>query len=261
MSQAELLIEQDGAVRTIALNRPETRNGLTPSLCAALGQAVEEASGDDSVRCVVLTGRGDSFCSGADLSAAMATLAERSHGDVIRDDFHRVIRGLAECPKPVIASIRGGAVGFGLDIALACDLRIASRQSKLGAVFTRIGLVPDGGSSFFLARLVGLARALEIVLLAETFDGERAAEIGIVSRVVDDDLLDEETAALAQRLAAGPPLAYRLAKRNILDGLAGSLDDALAREVAAQVQCLASADSMEGVQAFLQKRKPTFTGR
>ncbi len=256
----ELIIDTDGAVRTLTLNRPQSRNGLTPSLATALAEAVETASGDPDVRCVVLTGAGRAFCSGADLAAAGDYVATHPHDEIIRTIFHRVVKSVVFCNKPVVASIRGGAVGFGFDLALACDLRIASRRSKLGQVFTRIGLVPDGGSSWTLSRLVGVARAMEIALLAETFDGDAAAAMGIVNRVVDDEVLEAETAAVAQRLAAGPPIALRLAKANINAGCSGSFEQALEREVQAQVECLSTEDAKEGIAAFFQKRTPNFEG-
>ncbi len=257
----DLIIETAAGVRTVAINRPQSRNGLTPHTCEQIAAACGDAAVDDAVRCLVITGRGSSFCSGADLASAGRFLRDRSHEDIVRESFHALVRAVVSVPKPVVASIRGGAVGFGFDMALACDLRIASQDSKMGAVFTRIGLVPDGGSSFTLARLVGLARAMEIVLLAETFDGQRAYEMGLVNKVVEDSKLEEVTTQVAQKLAAGPPLAYRLAKANILMGLSGTMDEALEREVHAQVQCLASQDAMEGIQAFFQKRPARFTGK
>ncbi len=256
----DLSIDQSGAVRTIRIARPQSRNGLTPQVCEEIAAAIDEAGADPEVRALVLASDQGHFCSGADLMAAMQVLGERSHESIVRDSFHALIRSVTHVELPVLASIRGGCVGFGFDLALACDLRIASEQSKLGAVFTRLGLVPDGGSSFTLSRLVGLGRAMEIVLLAETFDGRRAAELGIVNRVYPDDELDAATDELAARLAAGPPLAYRHAKRNFREGTSGTLEEALEREVKAQVECLASQDVMEGVQAFFQKRKPVFRG-
>jgi len=258
-NENDVLVSQSDSILTLTINRPHSRNGLTPGTCERLAEAIETI-GDD-VRCIVITGAGQAFCSGADLVDAMKELGQRSHKEVLESTFHRVIRAIAQCEIPVLASMRGAAVGFGFDLALACDLRIASRDSKMGAVFTRIGLVPDGGSSFTLSRLVGLARAMELVLLAETFDGVRASELGVVNKVVDDGDLESATLAWAERLAAGPPMAYRLAKRNIRAGSSTDLNSALANEVEAQIQCLASEDAMEGVAAFLQKRKPVFKGK
>ncbi len=262
MSQSQdVMVTRQDAVLTVTINRPQSRNGLTPDTCLQLAQAFEAASQQEDVRCVVLTGAGTSFCSGADLAAAQAAIGAQPYDELIRDRFHRLIRAIVACPKPVVASIRGAAVGFGFDMALACDLRVASRKSKFGSVFGRIGLVPDGGSSYTLSRLVGLTRAMEMVMLAETFDGQRADELGLLNRLTDDDALESTTNTLAQRLAAGPPIAQRLAKANLIAGTSGTLDQALEREVAAQVQCLGSADMMEGVAAFFQKRPPEFKGR
>ncbi len=256
----DVIVSSLGAIRRIALNRPQSRNGLVPATCVALAEAIETAREDSNVRAIVLTGEGKAFCSGADLMAAAGELGKRPHAEVIRETFHRLIRAVTESPKPVVAAIRGPAVGFGFDLALACDLRVIGEDAKLGAVFTRIALVPDGGSSFTLSRLVGLGRAKELVLLAETFDGKRAGELGLATRVVADDQVETEAMALAQRLADGPPLALGLAKRNLERGTAGTLSAALDHEIEAQVQCLASADMMEGVSAFFQKRKPAFRG-
>lgn len=258
-TEQDVLVSQDDSVLTLTINRPHSRNGLTPGTCERLAEAIEGVS--DEIRCIVITGAGQAFCSGADLVDAMKEMGQRSHREVLETTFHRLIRAIAASELPVLASIRGAAVGFGFDLALACDLRIASRDSKMGAVFTRIGLVPDGGSSFTLSRLVGLARAMELVLLAETFDGQRAYEMGVINKVVDDSDVESVTKEWTQRLAAGPPIAYRLAKRNIRAGSSTDLDGALENEVEAQIQCLSSQDSMEGVSAFLQKRKPSFKGK
>jgi len=259
--ESDVLIHEDDGVLSISLNRPASRNGLLPQTCEQLAAAIEDAASQDGVRCIVLGSSDTSFCSGADLSGAALAAGSRPHDDLIRDCFHRLIRAIVNAPQPVLASIRGPAVGFGFDLALACDLRIASRTSKFGSVFARLGLVPDGGSSYSLSRLVGLARAKELVYLAETFDGERAAEIGVVNKVVEDVDLDAATADWAQRLVQGPPVAFRHAKRNLNAGTAGTMDEALEREVGAQVACLSTADLMEGVQAFFQKRPPKFQGR
>jgi enoyl-CoA hydratase/carnithine racemase len=258
---SDVVAKQDGAILTLSLNRPTTRNGLLPETCEQLAGHLEQAASNADIRCVVFGSGEKAFCSGADLSAAAASMGTRPHDELIRDTFHRLIRAIVAMPQPVLASIRGPAVGFGFDMALACDLRIAGQSSKFGAVFSRLGLVPDGGSSFTLSRLVGIARAKELVYLAETFDGERAEALGIVNKVVADEALDAATGEWAARLAAGPPIAYRYAKRNIDAGLTGTLDEALDREIEAQVKCLSSADLMEGVQAFFQKRPPQFQGR
>ena len=261
MSETEdILTEHDDGIGIVRINRPSTKNALLPSTCERFGAAVDAFGADSAVRCIVVTGSRAGFCAGADLMAGMSEAAQRPYADVIRNGFHRMIRAVVTAPKPVLAAIQGPAVGFGFDLALACDLRVAARTSTFGAVFSRIGLVPDGGSSFTLSRLVGLGRAMELIMLGETFDGATAERYGLLNRLLEDDAFERDVRALAGRLAAGPPMALRLMKRNALAGLSGTLDDALEREIEAQVQCLKSQDMMEGVQAFFQKRRPSFKG-
>lgn len=253
----------EGAVATLTIDNPETRNGLTTEMASAIADRVTQASEDGAVRVLVLRGAGAHFCSGADLKEGSKLF--RAGPEVMRghvEEFHRAIRALAACPNPVLAVIRGACAGFGFDIAMVCDLRVAaSDQTKFGQVFTRIGLVPDGGSSYTLPRLVGEARAMELMLLAETFDGARAAELGLVNRAVPDAELDALVAAWTAKLAAGPPLAYRHAKRNLQLGAAGgTLDEALDRELESQLVCLQSGDMWRGVQAFFAKKPPEFQG-
>lgn len=257
----DLILEEQGPIFTVRINRSSTRNALLPGTCRDMATAINAAAANPKIRCIVIGSSRTAFCAGADLVAASAELAQRPHAEIIRNDFHGLIRAIVNAPKPVVASIRGPAVGFGFDLALACDIRIASRESRFGAVFSQIGLVPDGGSSFTLSRLVGLSRAMELAILGNTFSAARAREIGLLHNLVSDYALEASTKALSDKLAAGPPLAYKLIKENFLKGLNGTLEEALERELEAQVQCLGSEDMMEGVQAFLEKRKPEFKGK
>ena len=170
------------------------------------------------------------------------------------------IRSLADNPRPTIAAIDGAAAGFGFDLALACDLRIASERAQLGEIFVRRGLMPDGGGTFMLPRLVGLARALELMLTGEMIGAEDALRIGLVNRVVPSSELAASVEAFAARLAAGPPLAFAHIKRAAYASLAGTLTEALDREARGQLALLASSDFREGITAFLQKRDPQFRG-
>ena len=262
MSDARL--ERHGAVAHLVIDNPATRNGLTADMSDLLVAHLQAAVADDAIRCIVVRGAGEHFCSGADLTAAASLMMGAPDDAAVEHHIHRmhaVVSGLASCPKPTIAVIRGACVGIGLSFAMACDLRVAAVESKFGLVFTRIGLHPDGGSSYLLPRLVGLARAMELALLAETFNGEVAAEMGLVNRALPAAELDAFAMRWIEHLAAGPPIAYRLLKSNIHQGAAGgSLQETLDREANTQVRCLKSGDVMRGVQAFFSKSTPVFEG-
>lgn len=257
---AVLLEERQGAVALLRLNRPEALNALDRALVAALGDALERVTADPSVRAVVLTGEGGAFCSGADLKEALRDL---DGGDRLAERlaaFQRNVRLIAGAKQPVIAAVDGAAVGFGADLALACDLRLLSERAYFEEKFVGIGLMPDGGGTFQLPRLLGLGRALELLLLGERVDAARAVELGLGLRVVAPGELVEQALALAARLAEGPPLALARIKRATRQSLVGTLDDALEREAQGQAELLASADLREGILAFKEKRKPRFSG-
>jgi enoyl-CoA hydratase/carnithine racemase len=259
MSDPVLLIARSGAVATLTLNRPGTKNALNPDLIEALEKGLDEVIADPSVRAVVLTGAGGAFCSGADLKAGMAGDVA---GDIDRkiDDLHAVIRRIVCAPKPFVAAVDGAAVGFGCDLALACDLRVLSTAGYLQEIFVKIGLMPDGGGTFWVPRLVGLGRAMEYLLLGTRIDAALAREVGLANRVADADVFESTVATLAADLAKGPPLAFARIKKAVREGLHGSLDDALAREKKNQLDLLASQDLMEGVMAWAQRRTPVFKG-
>ncbi len=177
------------------------------------------------------------------------------------DEFHAIIKTITHAPKPFIAAIDGAAVGFGADLALACDLRVMSNRGYLQEKFVKIGLMPDGGGSFWLPRLVGLGRALEFLMLGTKIEAALALELGLVNRVVVPEELDKSAAALASELANGPPLALTAIKTAVRESAIGGIDEALAREKAGQVNLLASQDLMEGVMAWAQRRAPEFKGK
>jgi len=264
MSENVLGAERDGPVLTVTLQRPTSRNAIDTPLRRALLAAVEGAAADRAVRAVVLTGAGGAFCAGADLKASSNERPPGADGfrglEPVLDEFHSIIRAIVGAPKPVIAMVEGPAVGFGCDLALACDLRFVAPSAYFQEKFVKIGLMPDGGGTFWLPRLVGLGRALEIILTGDPVPAARALELGIANRVVDTPGLRAETLALAQRLAAGPPLAYAEIKRAVRAGLGGTIDDALSLERAGQLRCLASRDCVEGVGAWVERRDPTFVG-
>jgi enoyl-CoA hydratase/carnithine racemase len=256
-----VLIESVGATRVVTLNRPEARNALTRTVIAALEGALRAASADRAVRCVILTGAGGHFCAGADLRATFAEdpqLAE--HLEEYMDAYHGLVKAVVRCEKPTVAMMDGAAVGFGADLAFACDLRVASTRAYAQEKFVRIGLMPDGGGTFWLPRLVGTARAMQMILLAEKIEAAELKSLGVVARVVGPESLREATLAVASTLEAGPPLAFAAIKRALYASW-GSVEDALRRERDEQLKLLRSADVLEGVAAWSEKREPRFEGR
>jgi enoyl-CoA hydratase/carnithine racemase len=261
MSEPSLLCDRDGAVFRLSLNRPPTRNALDSELVENLGTQLENACADPEVRVIVLRGEDGSFCSGVDLRSAAADLSNPKRLEERLAGFHRLIRLITGARQPVIAEVDGAAVGFGADLAFACDLRVASSRAYFQEKFVALGLMPDGGGTFHLPRLIGLGRALELLLLGARVDADRALELGLVNRVVPPGDVTGETRALAAQLASAPPLALAAIKTAVRASLAGSLDDALARERASQLSLLATEDVREGVAAFLERRTPSFRGR
>jgi len=255
-----ILLETVGATRVVTLNRPEARNALTLALLRAAARALDEAARDPGVRCVVLTGAGGHFCAGADLRQNLADDPQLTeHLDVYMDEFHGLIQSVVRCEKPVVAMLDGAAVGFGADLAFACDLRVASTRAYAQEKFVKIGLMPDGGGTFWLPRLVGTAKAMQMVLLAEKVEAAELLSLGVVTRVVEPDALRAATLEVAQVIEAGPPLAHAAIKRALYASW-GSVEDALRRERDEQLRLLRSADAMEGVMAWMQKREPAFRG-
>jgi len=260
VTQPEVTTERVGRTLVATLARPESRNALTVPVVRALRDAVNAAAEDDDVRCVVVTGAGGHFCAGADLRANMADPDVMAHAKEHIEDFHGLVRAIVRCPKPTIAMVDGAAVGFGADIALACDFRVVSDRAYLQEKFVGIGLMPDGGGTFWLPRLLGTARAMQMCLLAEKLDGKKLHELGLAVDAVPADKLRDATLALATRLEKGPPLAFAAIKASIYASW-GDLDAALARERDGQLRLLQTADLMEGVLAFMQKREPAFQGK
>jgi 2-(1,2-epoxy-1,2-dihydrophenyl)acetyl-CoA isomerase len=262
-----LLIETTAeGVRTITLNRPDKLNAVNQQLAEELPHALNAASADDSVRVVVLTGAGRGFCAGLELSAenvkAMRDVRAKTRSERL-DDLHwvgRWVLAVTGCDKPVIAAINGPAVGAGCGLTLACDIRVMSEAAFLGTGYLKIGLCPDAGVSYFLPRLVGHARAAELIYTAREIKPDEAERIGLVSRVIPAEQFAASVAALAAQLAAGPPLAQTLTKRLLLASTDSSLGDQLRREISSIFQCLNSADTAEAMQAFAEKRRPVFKG-
>jgi enoyl-CoA hydratase/carnithine racemase len=258
---SEVVVTNEAGVRWIALNRPESKNGLTDELNAELIAALGASQVDQGVRCVVLTGKGGSFCSGLDLKAASQNLsALASAEEHLRKYFHGLIRAVRAVDKPVIALVDGAAAGFGCDLALACDLRIGTERTRMGEVFVKRGLMPDGGGTWTLPRLVGLGKAIELMFTGELVGADEALRLGLLNRVVPSADAEAQTQAFAQRLAAGPPMVYARVKRAVYAALARDFDAALDVEMRGQIELLNSRDFVEGVTAFMQKREPKFSG-
>jgi enoyl-CoA hydratase/carnithine racemase len=257
----DVTVERLGGATLVTIERPEARNALTHEVNRALVAAFGEASADPSVRVVLLTGAGGHFCAGADLKKNIADdprTLERL--DDLLDEYHAVIRAIFRCPKPTLAVLDGAAVGFGADLAFACDLRIASETAYVQERFVKIGLMPDGGGTFWLPRLVGTARAMQMILLSEKVDASQMKELGLVLDVVPPLRLREAALAVARSLEAGPPLAYAAIKEAVYASW-GSLEDALLRERQGQLKLLRSEDAMEGIMAWMNRRAPVFQGK
>jgi 2-(1,2-epoxy-1,2-dihydrophenyl)acetyl-CoA isomerase len=263
LQAGELIVTRcEGAVAWVVLNRPQRMNALVGGMRDDLHRAIAAAVHDDRVRAVVITGEGRAFCSGADIGTMAALL---QHGD--EDTFvefmkagMQVVREIRASPKPVIAAVNGAAAGAGASLALACDLRVASSAASIGLTFNRIGLHPDWGATYFLPRLVGRGRATELVFSGRMLDAGEAERVGIFERVIPEDEFQQEVAKLAAELAAKPPLAIGLAKRNLSLADRDELEVALQQEAEAQLHCFRSADAREGITAFKEKRAPLFSG-
>lgn len=252
-------VEDRGATRWITLDRPETRNALEPGVLLAMTAAIQGAA---SARVIVLRGANGAFCSGADLRHAMGNASELMadlEGHLGR--FQDLVRAVLAAPQPVIAAVDGAAYGFGADLALACDLRVFSSRAYFQEGFVRIGLIPDGGGTWMLPRLVGLSKALELALLGERVDAATAQHLGLVAKVVAPDELEATAQTLADRLANGPPIALQHIKRLMREGTAKPFAEAYRDEGTAQLQCLRSEDFIEGVMAFFEKRPAAFKGQ
>jgi 2-(1,2-epoxy-1,2-dihydrophenyl)acetyl-CoA isomerase len=261
MNFETLLYELDGGVLTITLNRPESYNACNEQLTTDLQSALREAEKYPAVRAIILTGAGKAFCSGQDLKEAPAPGSKRSLADSLQRRYNPIIRKLVNMPKPIIAALNGIAAGAGCSLALACDLRVAAEGSALLQAFVNIGLVPDSGSSYFLARMVGYSRAFEIATLGEKIPAQQALELGLVNRVVPAESLMAEARVLAERYAAGPTRAYGYIKKMLHRTAHTSLDDALDYEVFMQEAAGRTEDYSEGVRSFVEKRKPAFKGQ
>lgn len=250
---------RDGAVGILTLNEPESLNAMTPDLLGALAMAIAEMTADPGVRALVLTGEGRGFCSGQNLKAAEA-LGSDIVGGVMKF-YWPTFKALRECRVPIVVAVNGVAAGGGFSLAMAGDLVVAARSASFIQVFSRIGLVPDLGSTWLLPRLIGRQRALELMLFNEPLSAERAREWGLVRDVVDDAQLMDAAIKLAQRLAQGPTRALVATRMLLEESEHASYADQFRREIEVQSEVRKSADALEGRAAFVEKRKASFSGR
>ncbi|MFN8452631.1 MAG: enoyl-CoA hydratase-related protein [Anaerolineae bacterium] len=256
-----VLVERRDAVTVVTLNRPEVRNAVDAATMDAVRAALL-ACADDGTRCVVLTGAGGAFCSGADLKWAVASgyTPDDSYA-ILTEHYAPTLKAIRACPLPVIAAVDGYAAGIGCDMALACDLRLVSERGKFSELFIRIGLIPDGGGTYLLPRLVGLGRALEMIFTGADVDAHEAYRIGLANRVLPNDGFIDQVLDFAAGISRQSPNALRRAKQALLASLDSSYDEALAREAEHQRAIFQSEDGMEGFLAFVQKRPPVWKGR
>lgn len=249
----------EGGVARITLNRPDKLNAFNGLMHKELTATLKQVKKDPEVRAVVLTGAGSAFCSGQDLSDFEGE--EVDFAEVLRGRYNPLIETLVSIEKPVIAAVNGTAAGAGVSLALACDFRLAHEKARFVEAFINIGLVPDSGNLYFLPRIVGHAKAMELAVLGEKVRADEAAEIGLVTRVVSDDNWEDEVQAFAVRLANMPTKAIGLIKRYMQKSWENDLSEVLENEAYAQKIAGSSEDYHEGVQAFLEKRKPVFKGK
>lgn len=264
MEYKDIIYTKEQGIATITLNRPDRRNAFSPEMSESISKAVEDATKDDEVRVLIITGRGQAFCAGADVKAMAENLSQpgREEGEGELKAGHVSLPLLLhKFEKPVIAAINGVAVGGGLDLALSCDIRIASDRARFAEVFIRRGLIPAMGGIFFLPRLVGIDRACQLIWTGDMIDAKEAERIGLVTMVVPHEELESATGELAEKLAKGPPLAIKKAKRAIYEGLTMDLQSTLEYVASAAKELRQTEDHKEGARAFVEKREPVFKGR
>jgi enoyl-CoA hydratase/carnithine racemase len=260
---SEVLIERDGGIATLTLNRPERRNTIAPSMLAELSRRLLECEDDRNVRVIIITGAGKTFCAGLDMQDAASAQGVEGDYDLgetfnLRDAPPNVLHRM---DTPAICALNGGAAGYGMDLALSCDIRIAGSSAKIAAAFTKRGVVPESGGTWLLPRLLGWAKAAEIIFTGRTLPAEKCLEMGLVNMVVADEDLMSEARALAEEIASNAPLAVQAAKRMMRMALAEGFDEHVHHVFLQVLPLLHSDDFREGFTAFLEKRKPEFQGK
>lgn len=257
-----VLFRQEDGVATLTLNHPEILNPLDDRMCAGLSQALETVARQASIHVAVITGAGRAFSAGGDIGMMMElkTQFQSTRVRSFLEAGHELVQQMRRLPKPILASLNGPAAGAGMNLALACDLRIASDRATLAQSFINLGLHPDWGGTYFLPHMVGIGRAVEMFFLGDPMDAAEARRLGLVSFVVPHDRLPEETRKLAERLAAAPPLPMALLKESLYARQGTELELVMRHEVESQMKCFETEDCAEGLRAFREKRKPRFRG-
>jgi enoyl-CoA hydratase/carnithine racemase len=260
MTWQNVIVTRDRGVGTLTLNRPEKLNAFAGEMRREVADALDALEADASVRVIVITGAGRAFCAGADVGymAELIEKQDRTAMAALVEAGRRVVMTIRRSPKPVIGAINGVAAGGGANLALACDIRIASDTAMIAQSFNRIGLHPDWGGTYFLPRLVGPAKSLELMWEALPIGAEECLRLGLVNRVVPHDALADTVRSYAAMLAAKPALSIALTKRAVYESLDHSLPEMLDYELEAQLQCFGTDDAAEGIRAFVGKRTPTF---
>jgi len=265
MTFEHITLDRQNGMITLTLNRPETRNSMTPEMGDEIARACDQIRSDTSARVLVVTGAGKAFSSGGDLGmlardAGVAGAGGPTMGGSPRDFYVRYL-AVRSLPIPTIAAMNGHAIGAGLCFALGCDLRIAVSEAKMGMTFTRLGIHPGMGATYFLPRLIGTARACELFFTGRVIDAAEAERLGILNRVVPREGFSAAVRALAAEIATAGPVAVRMVKKAVYRGVEHSLEDMLESESLQQSITLTTADAREGITAILQKREPKFEGR
>ena len=262
MSEPHVLYEVKKDIAIIMLNRPEAKNRFSPEMITLWREHLEEARADNDIRVIVVTGKGDTFCSGANIAdLADGKLRLWDMKKYLWEGIQRIALCLEDLDKPIIAAINGAAMGAGMDMAIMCDLRVCSDRAKLSESYVNLGEVPGDGGAYFLPRLVGVSKALELLFTGDDINPQEALELGLVNRVVPHDRLMDETIIMAEKIARKPPLAIRMIKRAVYQAQTGTLRSHL-DYISSQAALLSGTqDHHEAAKAFLEKRKPKFIGK
>ncbi|WP_273852472.1 enoyl-CoA hydratase-related protein [Guptibacillus spartinae] len=242
----------------IRLNRPNKLNAFTFVMNKEITEAIQLANNDNESRCVVMTGNGRAFCSGQDLDGVETGV---DHGEMLRSTYNPMVKEITSSTKPVIAAVNGVAAGAGMSLALACDFRLAHENASFIEAFVHVGLVPDSGSTYFLPRLIGHAKALELAILGDKVSASDAERLGLVTQIYSNEQWEMGVSQFANRLASLPPKAVSLIKQSLLRSWDGTLDEVLEMEAVAQAEVGQTKDHLEGLRAFTEKRKPVFQGK